>query len=522
MELIYKDYENPSICLNESGYIAPFVFFKNWYINNINEVNNIKYVTSENNIAYCDEANIITKININEEKYFDLDKAIIDIGGGHGIYSFRTEFKYAYTFEPNKKMYHILCTNMIIHNKYDTSKIYNVMLSNKSESIEYDGAHGMLDDQDNVFFNDIPKNDTNERYLTNIVTHTLDEFNCKNVGLIKVDVEGMEEKVLRGGIETIKNNNYPPILFELWDVGECGMNQEKHDSLQKFLEDLGYEILWYWGDYETHLAIHKDKKDDSKIDWKKYADYIFCLNYLPNNRKESISQKLTNLGIDINDNEFFSFSYDIDHNIFKDHYNDMMEKSFNIFNQNAYYTKSYLDKDKHDYIFYLGSNIYHTLKIAQHLNYKRIILFEDDLLFLKDHNYIIKAMDFIKTQDFDICMCQTNFMDAWAGIKSEILINDSGEDLGNDMFMKVNVPLGLYGGGFIILTKSGIDKIVKYFEENNMIVCLDVLDALRDKMNLETIFALKPLCIQEHMLEWPLERQHSQNINMNVNEYDRF
>ena len=69
----------------------------------------------------------------------------------------------------------------------------------------------------------------------------------------------MEYKVLKGGLGTIIRNNYPPILFELWDIGKFGMTKENHDLLQKLLEDLGYEIFWYWGDHETHLAIHKSQ-----------------------------------------------------------------------------------------------------------------------------------------------------------------------------------------------------------------------------------------------------------------------
>ena len=71
-----------------------------------------------------------------------------------------------------------------------------------------------------------------------------------------IDVEGMEEKVLRGGIGTIVRNNYPPILFECWEIGWNNMTQEKRDSMEKFLTNLGYEIIWGWGDEETHLAIH--------------------------------------------------------------------------------------------------------------------------------------------------------------------------------------------------------------------------------------------------------------------------
>ena len=93
-------------------------------------------------------------------------------------------------------------------------------------------------------------------------THTIDEYNCENLGLIKVDVEGMEEKVLRGAIGTIIRNNYPPILFELFPIGHYNMTEEKYNSLINFLQELGYEIKWNWGDGQTHLAIHENNENN--------------------------------------------------------------------------------------------------------------------------------------------------------------------------------------------------------------------------------------------------------------------
>jgi hypothetical protein len=145
-------------------------------------------------------------------------------------------------------IFSFLNINLIMHNKFDNSKTYNVLLSDKVEDLEFDGFNA---DKSLPIFGTIYDD------ISIVKAHILDEYNLDNIGLIKIDVEGMEEKVLRGGLGTIIRNNYPPILFELWDVGFYDMTQEKHDSLQNFLEDLGYEIFWYWGNYETHLAIHK-------------------------------------------------------------------------------------------------------------------------------------------------------------------------------------------------------------------------------------------------------------------------
>ena len=248
MKLYYKDYEFPSYQINDNGYLIPWNNDTEKYIKcHSNEVSNY-VINAEDNTPYFQEANVLTKINVNEEGYFDFNKAIIDIGAHAGYYSFRSNFKYAYAFEPHKVMYTFLNMNLFMHDKLENSQTYNVLLSNDIEDIKFDGFNTLLTDQDTYIF----KHETEE----SIKPHTLDEYNCTNVGLIKVDVEGMEEKVLRGGIGTIIRNNYPPILFELWEVGFSNMTQEKYDSLKNFLENFGYTIYWNWGDYETHLAIH--------------------------------------------------------------------------------------------------------------------------------------------------------------------------------------------------------------------------------------------------------------------------
>jgi hypothetical protein len=63
---------------------------------------------------------------------------------------------------------------------------------------------------------------------------TLDSYEFDNVGLIKIDVEGFEEKVLRGGVKTIARCK--PILYIEDDRPELS------GSLRKFITELGYSI----------------------------------------------------------------------------------------------------------------------------------------------------------------------------------------------------------------------------------------------------------------------------------------
>ena len=67
----------------------------------------------------------------------------------------------------------------------------------------------------------------------------LDDYNFDDIGLIKIDVEGFEEEVLRGGIVTIARCK--PLLYIEDD------RVDKQARLHAMLEALGYEI-------EPHIA----------------------------------------------------------------------------------------------------------------------------------------------------------------------------------------------------------------------------------------------------------------------------
>jgi hypothetical protein len=73
-----------------------------------------------------------------------------------------------------------------------------------------------------------------------LVVFTLDSGAHKYIRLIKIDVEGHELEVLKGGIETLKANNYPPIIFEAWTWKPWF--EPKRKKLFEYLEGHGYKI----------------------------------------------------------------------------------------------------------------------------------------------------------------------------------------------------------------------------------------------------------------------------------------
>lgn len=202
----------------------------------------------------CEEYSIIEKIRKNEDGFFDFSKSLIDIGAEDGNYAMLLDFDKNYCFEPNKRMCCLIYTNMYLRNKVKNTEVYNVALGEKENDVML--FNGFTEKGSHMY--DMSMNRC-ENGIEIINKKTLDSYNIRNVGLIKTDTEGFDYFVLKGGIHTIVENDYPPILFENWDVGHVGQEKEEHDRLFSFLESIGYIIFEHWGDHETHLAIKRDK-----------------------------------------------------------------------------------------------------------------------------------------------------------------------------------------------------------------------------------------------------------------------
>lgn len=86
----------------------------------------------------------------------------------------------------------------------------------------------------NANYGGISLNTTGPLGSVEVQVRTLDSFNYQDVYLVKIDVEGYEEQVLRGGEQTIRR--CMPILYVEDD------RQEKSASLRAYIRSLGYSI----------------------------------------------------------------------------------------------------------------------------------------------------------------------------------------------------------------------------------------------------------------------------------------
>jgi FkbM family methyltransferase len=81
---------------------------------------------------------------------------------------------------------------------------------------------------------------------------TLDSFDFRDVRLIKIDVEGLELAVLRGGQQTLVQNGFPALLFEAWAWKPWYAARRR--DLFAWVEALGYRVQSF-GAFNS-LALH--------------------------------------------------------------------------------------------------------------------------------------------------------------------------------------------------------------------------------------------------------------------------
>jgi len=159
----------------------------------------------------------------------------IDIGSNVGLWScdLVQSFEQVIAFEPVAEFIECFKKNV----KTDNYIIHNVALGSKESFInmhivEGNTGHSHIDPQ-SIGIGTIP-------------LKTLDSFNLNNIDMIKIDVEGFEEEILKGAEETIKRNK--PIMV---------IEQQKHEYKDAMTDLPSVKILEAWG-YQVVDSVKKD------------------------------------------------------------------------------------------------------------------------------------------------------------------------------------------------------------------------------------------------------------------------
>jgi FkbM family methyltransferase len=163
---------------------------------------------------------------------------IIDIGaniGNHSLFfSEFLEYDEIICFEPFDKNVELLKLNLIGKN----CKIMDYALSDSDSEITLYNSQMNNFGGFSLHFYDGSKRE-NKSFIVKdkITTKTLDSLNLSNISMIKIDVEGHENSVLNGGIETIKRNQ--PIIF-IENLSSGYPHLFKDSQFDEFFENINY------------------------------------------------------------------------------------------------------------------------------------------------------------------------------------------------------------------------------------------------------------------------------------------
>jgi len=206
------------------------------------------------------EANVLqTAANVLRGK---TEGVVLDIGANMGSFTIPLAYynpQYTFVcFEPQRMVCYQLCGNVAI-NRLNNVVVHNVALGSERTQLLLDMPDYENESNIGAFSLDKEVREHND-YLCStkgvkqkVDVLTLDsKIHDTNIALIKIDVEGMELEVIKGGLELLKNNSYPPILFESWK--SKAWFKPRRQELFDFLEGLGYEIQSFG---EDNLAIYK-------------------------------------------------------------------------------------------------------------------------------------------------------------------------------------------------------------------------------------------------------------------------
>ena len=174
------------------------------------------------------------------EQFGDKDKIFLVIGAHMGTYSICLSkyFKEIHAFECQRMTYLMLCGGVALNFKLNVHP-HQIALGSKEcemnlHKISPDGGGSTLLEREC-------------KDIEVVKVRTLDSFRIKNVGFIKIDVEGFEREVILGALETLKNSGYPKIIFESWD-------DEQRSDLFETINEIGYKVVPIKGYKEMFLA----------------------------------------------------------------------------------------------------------------------------------------------------------------------------------------------------------------------------------------------------------------------------
>lgn len=174
------------------------------------------------------------------EKFFSPSNGdvVLDIGANSGLYSLSIARKVGtegklYAVEPYSRTYELLRQNIAMNSHENIVTIRVALGSSRGDGeLNVYGNSGCNSFYLNTNGGNLRKT---ERVKVSTLDSIVDEYSIKKLNMIKLDVEGHELEVLKGGKNSLRFF-HPLIAAEIHDVGCTGA------ELKSFLQDFDYSV----------------------------------------------------------------------------------------------------------------------------------------------------------------------------------------------------------------------------------------------------------------------------------------
>lgn len=201
----------------------------------------------------------------------DINGIYIDVGaniGNHSIYFGKILHSNVIAFEPNPDIYEILDRNLKVNSiEY---KLYKLGLGDRSATYNLYLPDGAGKNIGATTLRECLDGAISVVKLDSLLNQIEGDFKDKRVVAIKVDIEGMESRMLSGAVNTLAK--YRPELFI-----EAN-NNESLARIIEILQPLGYIKVSKWAVTPVWHFTHRCNLNFSKI--ISYAKYNFINKFL--------------------------------------------------------------------------------------------------------------------------------------------------------------------------------------------------------------------------------------------------
>jgi FkbM family methyltransferase len=197
------------------------------------------------------------------------DKVALDIGANKGVYSYYLAglARHVHAFEPNPKLVAQLARHLS-----SNATLHAMALGDVSGTADLKIPHGAKGySNQRASFTSAQLGDAFG--VISVAVNRLDDLDIRDVGFMKIDVEGFEREMLAGATETIKREK-PNLLIEI-EENHTGVPAAEVISQ---VRDLGYLCLFLKHGVLTSL----DSVDLSRhTDPSDRENYVFNFIFLP-------------------------------------------------------------------------------------------------------------------------------------------------------------------------------------------------------------------------------------------------